>query len=316
MSATKSTIVQLNQVGKTYQGFAALQGVNLNLAAGEVLGLFGHNGAGKTTLMKLILGLISADSGRVEVFGHDPSIRQGRQGKDNKQQIGFLPENVSFYEQLSGLEVLTYFARLKGYRKADALDLLAKVGLSDAQLRPVKTYSKGMRQRLGLAQAFIGQPKLLLLDEPTVGLDPIATSEFYQQVDELKSQGCAVILCSHVLPGVERHINRAMILSGGQVKAVGTLAELGEQAKLPVMIEARGLNGALAQDAQLQGFVVPHDLGQSGWLQVPAEQKLAVIKQLVNQPNLQDLYVQPPNLEQLYRYFLALEPSSSSDKEQ
>ena len=203
----------------------------MNLNEGEVLGLFGHNGAGKTTMMKLILGVISPSRGKVEVMGMAPDSKEAWHCRS---KVGYLPENVSFYDQLTGFEVLTYFAKLKGFTnqaaKKQVTDLLEQVGITHAMKRQVKTYSKGMRQRLGLAQAFIGQPKLLLLDEPTVGLDPIATRDFYNTVDQLKSNGSSVILCSHVLPGVEQHIDRAMIMSTGQLLAMGTLSELRQQA--------------------------------------------------------------------------------------
>jgi Cu-processing system ATP-binding protein len=172
--------------------------------------------------------------------------------------------------------------------------------------RPVKTYSKGMRQRLGLAQAFIGKPKLLLLDEPTVGLDPIATAEFYQTVDQLKSNGSSVILCSHVLPGVEQHIDRAMIMSSGHILAMGTLAQLREKAALPVLIKPKGLNGSLYENQHFQAFLQADK--QS--LAIPETEKLAVLKQLLNDDNLTDIKVESADLEQLYQYYLKKNPNS------
>nr|BFE97424.1 hypothetical protein GCM10020185_79600 [Pseudomonas brassicacearum subsp. brassicacearum] len=176
-------VVEIEGVSQYYGDVAVLRGLDLNLAQGEVLGLFGHNGAGKTTTMKLILGLLRASEGQVRVFGRapsDPSVRQ---------MLGYLPENVMFYPQLSGLETLRHFARLKGATPEQVQRLLEEVGLAGAATRRVKTYSKGMRQRLGLAQALLGQPRLLLLDEPTVGLDPIATQDLYQLLDRLRWQG-------------------------------------------------------------------------------------------------------------------------------
>jgi Cu-processing system ATP-binding protein len=173
--------------------------------------------------------------------------------------------------------------------------------------RQVKTYSKGMRQRLGLAQAFIGEPKLLLLDEPTVGLDPIATRDFYKTVDQLKSNGSSVILCSHVLPGVEQHIDRAMILSSGKLLAVGTLSELRQQAALPVVIKPisfkeGGLNGAVVQNTKLNSFL-SNDCQNT--LMVPEHEKLSVLRQLLSLNGLDDIHVESANLEQLYQLFLA-----------
>lgn len=289
-------VILLEQVNKNYQQLAALQNINLKLAAGEVLGLFGHNGAGKTTMMKLILGIVKAGSGKVSVFGVDP---QNKKAWNSRKKIGYLPENVSFYDQLSGFEVLTYFARLKSADKKQVAELLAKVGLSFAENRPVKTYSKGMRQRLGLAQAFLGDPKLLLLDEPTVGLDPIATKEFYSSVDQLRSNGASIILCSHILPGIEQHIDRAMILSGGKSVAIGTLSKLRNIAKLPVSIKTRGINDALQNHKNLAGFMVKPNL-----LHVPESEKINVIRELMTFKKLTDLQIETPSLAQIYHYFL------------
>lgn len=293
-----SPLVSLVEAGKTYGQLEVLNSITMSLNEGEVLGLFGHNGAGKTTMMKLILGVISPSTGKVEVMGMAPDSKEAWHCRS---KVGYLPENVSFYEQLSGLEVLTYFAKLKGFSKKQAIDLLEQVGITYAMKRQVKTYSKGMRQRLGLAQAFIGEPKLLLLDEPTVGLDPIATRDFYKTVDQLKSNGSSVILCSHVLPGVEQHIDRAMILSTGQLLAMGTLSELRQQADLPVVIKPSGLNGSVAQDLKLNTFLTNRC---QNTLLVPEQEKLAVLKQLLNLEGLDDIHVESANLEQVYQHFL------------
>ncbi|AAZ24223.1 ABC transporter ATP-binding protein [Colwellia psychrerythraea] len=291
-------LVSLTDAGISYQQLDALKSVTMHLNQGEVLGLFGHNGAGKTTMMKLILGVISPSRGTVEVMGMAPDSKEAWHCRS---KVGYLPENVSFYEQLTGLEVLTYFAKLKGFNKKQAIDLLEQVGITHAMKRQVKTYSKGMRQRLGLAQAFIGEPKLLLLDEPTVGLDPIATRDFYKTVDQLKSNGSSVILCSHVLPGVEQHIDRAMILSTGELLAMGTLAQLRQQAALPVTIKPFGLNGTVANDSKLKGFLTA---SCPNTLLVPEQEKMKVLKQLLSHEGLDDLQVDTANLEQVYQHFL------------
>lgn len=297
-------LISLQSVGKKYQQLAALESVTMSLNQGEVLGLFGHNGAGKTTMMKLILGVISPSSGSVEVMGMAPDSKEAWH---SRTKIGYLPENVSFYEQLTGLEVLTYFAKLKGFNKKTAIALLEQVGITHAMKRQVKTYSKGMRQRLGLAQAFIGEPKLLLLDEPTVGLDPIATADFYRTVDQLKTNGSSIILCSHVLPGVEQHIDRAMILSAGKVLASGTLSELRQNANLPVRIKPKGLNGAVSTDPKLNQFLTGGIDQQT--LFVPEQDKLATLKQLLSYDAMDDIQVEPANLEQLYQHYLTQQTS-------
>ena len=301
-----SPLITLNNVSKHYRQLDALTSVSMSLNQGEVLGLFGHNGAGKTTMMKLILGVISPSQGEVIVMGGAPDSKEAWH---LREKIGYLPENVSFYEQLTGLEVLTYFTKLKGFSGKDAkkyaISLLEQVGVAHAMKRQVKTYSKGMRQRLGLAQAFIGKPKLLLLDEPTVGLDPIATADFYKTVDQLKIQGTSVILCSHVLPGVEQHIDRALILSSGKVLSMGTLAELRNKANLPVAIKPSGLNGAVLEDIKLNGFFCKN----TNSLKVPENKKMTVLKQLLSYDNLADIEVETASLERLYQYYLNLDPS-------
>jgi len=299
----QTPILSLNKAGKEYKKVHALKSINLELQQGEVLGLFGHNGAGKTTMMKLILGVISPTHGSVNVMGMAPDSKEAW---NIRKKVGYLPENVSFYDQLTGLEVINYFAKLKGFfnktGKNQTTDLLEQVGITHAMNRPVKTYSKGMRQRLGLAQAFIGQPKLLLLDEPTVGLDPIATQDFYNSVDQLKAQGSSIILCSHVLPGVERHIDRAMILSSGNMITTGTLSELRTQANLPISISPHGINGFASIDDKLKHFLSP----DQNTLLVPEQEKLSVLKQLINLENLTDISVESASLEKLYQYYLTL----------
>jgi Cu-processing system ATP-binding protein len=301
---SEKPLVRLTGVGKQYPKLTALESVDMQLGQGEVLGLFGHNCAGKTTMMKLILGVISPSHGKVEVMGVAPDSKEAWH---MRSKIGYLPENVSFYEQLTGLEVLSYFTKLKGFSnkesKSHAVALLEQVGVAHAMKRQVKTYSKGMRQRLGLAQAFIGQPKLLLLDEPTVGLDPIATADFYKTVDELKSQGTSVILCSHVLPGVEQHIDRAMILSSGKMLAMGTLEELRHAADLPVEIKVQGLNGSLREDSQLVKYLLDNKNGDL--LTVPEKDKLATLRQLLAYESVQDISVDSANLEQVYQHYLS-----------
>lgn len=290
-------LVSLTNVSKRYKKLDALQAVNMTLNPGEVLGLFGHNGAGKTTMMKLILGVISPNEGEIKVMGTAPDSKEAWH---MRAKMGYLPENVSFYEQLTGLEVLTYFAKLKGFGKKHAIELLEQVGVAHAMKRQVKTYSKGMRQRLGLAQAFIGQPKLLLLDEPTVGLDPIATADFYQTVDQLKTQGTSVILCSHVLPGVEQHIDRAMIMSAGKVLAMGSLTELRQQASLPVVIKPTGLNGSLSENSEFAAYLCK----QSNTLKVPEHEKIKTLRSLLSDEAMSDVQVESANLEQVYQYYL------------
>ena len=295
-------VIALEKVAVRYGRVHAIEELDLRLAEGETLGLLGHNGAGKTTTIKLILGIIEATCGSVRVFGHAPHERAF---DDLRFHVGYLPENVSFYDQMTGREVLHYFARLKRAAKAQANALLEQVGLGEAADRRVKTYSKGMRQRLGLAQALLGEPRLLLLDEPTVGLDPIATRDFYATIDDLRRKGVSAILCSHVLPGIERHIDRVAILGNGRLLATGTLPELRAAAGLPLTVRARctpGQNGFERRFLE-QGLHGRRIDGDTLELDVATETKMEAMRALLADPGVCDIEVEPPSLERIYAHF-------------
>lgn len=294
-------VVQIEGVERRFGSVRALHAINLAVQGGEVIGLLGHNGAGKSTLMKIVLGVLAPDAGRVSVLGHDP---RGPRARELRMQLGYLPENVSFYDNLSGREVLTYFARLKRVAVHRVDPLLEAVGLGAAADRRVRTYSKGMRQRLGLAQALLGQPRLLLLDEPTVGLDPMAVRDVYAMIDVLRGEGTSVILSSHVLAGIERYLNRVVILRQGQLLAAGTIDALQQQAGLPLRIRVRGegLNGTLP--ARLAGPDVGIEDDGAGAIRVsiPSAQKLDVLRTLLAEPGIDDVSIEAPDLETLYAH--------------
>lgn len=293
-------IVELKNISKSFNKLSVLKDIDLDLVQGEVLGLFGHNGAGKTTMMKIILGLLEPDSGDIKVFGQNPYFSNFNH---HRYQLGFLPENLSFYQQLSGREVLQFFAKLKKVSSNRCLELLRQVGLWEARSRKVKTYSKGMKQRLGLAQALLTEPSLLILDEPTVGLDPIATQEFYLIVDTLRSNGCSIILCSHILAGVEKHIDKAAILSQGEFRAYGSIEALRKQTSLETLVMFSGCFDIDDLSKKL-GIVINTTDNGSFVLKVDDQKKLQTMQILMAQPGIQDLDTRPAGLEQIYRYFI------------
>ena len=223
----------LQSVGKRYGALTALTAVSLEGLPGECLALVGHNGAGKTTLMKLLLGLVRPSEGTVLTLGADPTSAAGDQARF---QLGFLPETIAFDAAMTGREVLAFYARLKRLAPSTAEPLLERVGLAAAAGRRVGTYSKGMRQRLGLAQALLGRPRLLLLDEPTTGLDPELRRSFYELIGELTRDGVTVLLSSHALSEMEARTDRVAILERGRLIACGSLADLRRQARLPVQV--------------------------------------------------------------------------------
>lgn len=295
-------VIKFHEVTQRHGALTRLDALSFQVTRGEVLALLGHNGAGKTTTMHLILGLLSPSAGQVAVLGGAPDSRHAA---TLRQRLGYLPENVSFYEALSGHEVLDYFARLKRADRQQVSTLLEKVGLGHAAQQRVKTYSKGMRQRLGLAQALLGEPSLLLLDEPTTGLDPAATRDFYATLGELQGRGGTVVLSSHVLPGVEPYIDRALILGGGRQLALGSIHALRQRAAQPLIIKVRG---RLESDAWHACVSHPHytRLAQTAGeatLAVPEAAKLDALRGLTQLPGIEDIAVEPPTLEHLYQHF-------------
>ncbi|MBL6954610.1 MAG: ABC transporter ATP-binding protein [Alphaproteobacteria bacterium] len=298
---TIENVLSLKAITKTYGGVRTLDGIDLELQPGETLGLIGHNGAGKTTLMKIILGLIRPSSGQINVFGQDPA---GRNHGNVARQFGFLPEAVSFSGAMTGLEVLKFYSRLKNIDVAQCPDRLAAVGLADAARQRVKTYSKGMRQRLGLAQALLGEPALLLLDEPTTGLDPDFTRTFYRLIDERRAAGAAIILSSHALAELEPHVDRLLVLQHGQCIAQGDMAELRAQTGLPVRIRVSGGSGAVREELAALTDVKSNRInGRTVEFICAPEQKMELIELLSRAQGVEDLQIELPNLDRIYSHY-------------
>ena len=202
----------------------AVSDVDLTIRRGEVFGLLGPNGSGKSTTIKIILGLLHATRGRAVVFGHPP------EDVDIKKRVGFLPEESYLYRFLNPRETLDYYGRLfhqNAAQRRKRIDmLLDMVGLTHAQRRPVGEFSKGMQRKVGLAQALINDPEVLILDEPTTGMDPLATADVKRLIHTLKQRGKTVLLCSHLLADVEDVCDRVAIMFGGKVRQEGTVDEL------------------------------------------------------------------------------------------
>ena len=206
------------------RGIVAVKDLNLRIEPGEVYGLLGPNGSGKSTTLKIILGLVSPTRGRTEIFGRDSRLVESREA------VGFLPENPYFYKYLTGEETLRFFGRLCGLRGAplkERIDeLLDLVGLTKARKRRLATYSKGMLQRIGLAQALIHDPRLVVLDEPTAGVDPAGSREIRDLILDLKRRGITVLLSSHLLAQAQEICDRVAILADGVLVREGHLQEL------------------------------------------------------------------------------------------
>jgi ABC-2 type transport system ATP-binding protein len=202
----------------------AVDDVSITIAPGEVYGLIGPNGSGKSTTMKALLGLVAPNAGTCSIFGND-SLKV-----DSRQDVGFLPENPYFYKHLSGAETLRFYGKLCGLRGASleqkVNELLDLVDLTGARDRRLGGYSKGMLQRIGLAQALVQEPRLVILDEPTAGVDPIGSRQIRDLIFALKSRGITVFLCSHLLEQVQEVCDRVGIIYRGRMVKEGPLDEL------------------------------------------------------------------------------------------
>src|SRR5271156_2328 len=231
----------------------ALDHLDLQIKPGEVFGLLGPNGSGKSTTLKLLLGLIVPSDGEARVFGLPP------ESLDDRQRVGFLPENPYFYSFLNGDETLRFYGKLTGMSGAKLEqrieELIELVGLQNGRERPLRSYSKGMLQRIGLAQAMIHDPDLLFLDEPTAGVDPLGSSPIRDLILKLKKMGKTVIFSSHLLEQVQEVADRVAIFSLGKKVLEGSIDELlteneGVQINIPVDLTAeqqRRLRQAIAQ---------------------------------------------------------------------
>ncbi|MDR3374069.1 MAG: ABC transporter ATP-binding protein [Ancalomicrobiaceae bacterium] len=291
--AAGAPTVTLSGISRRYGRQLAVDGVDLTLLPGECVGLVGHNGAGKSTLIKLMLGLVAPTAGRIRVLGAEPGSRAAALAR---AEIGYLPENVALSPSLTGAETLAFYARLKRQPVQANSGLLDRVGLIDARNRRVGTYSKGMRQRLGLAQAMLGRPRLMLLDEPTTGLDPELRHAFYEILGELRRDGATVLLSSHALAELEGQVDRVVVMNRGRKVADGTLGLLRQLAAMRPRIRLRRR---------------PHDgYDWSGWSEGPGglieiecgeEMLTDTLRQLPS--DARDIEIVRPSLDDLYASF-------------
>lgn len=289
------TILTLSGLTKRYAHETALDTVDLDIAAGERVALLGHNGAGKSTLMKLVLGLSPASGGRIEVAGHAP-------GSDGARALtAYLPENVAFHPSLTGREQIRHFLRLRGGDPRGGNALLERVGLAEAAGRRIETYSKGMRQRVGLAQALIGSPRLMMLDEPTSGLDPVSRREFYALLDDLAATGTAILLSSHALSEIETKTDRIVILSEGRKVAEGPLEALRARAALPLTVRLRAREGRGAELAA--DFPEALQVAEILTLTCPQSDKLALMNRISGATDrLADFDFMQPTLDDIFAH--------------
>ena len=222
-------VITARGLTKRYRRTTVIDAIDFDVAKGEIFGLLGPNGAGKTTTILMMLGLTDVTAGEVRVLGHDPV----RQPLAVKRRVGYLPDSVGFYDYLTAAENLVYTARLMGFAPAERArritEALSRVQLGDVANKPVRTFSRGMRQRLGLAEIVMKGAEIAILDEPTSGLDPQATVDFLALIEQLKHEGVTILLSSHLLDQVQRVCDRVALFQAGRIVLQGTVPELAKE---------------------------------------------------------------------------------------
>lgn len=244
-SAAAAAVIRARALTKAYGGIVAVDHLNLDVHAGEVFGLLGPNGAGKTTTILMLLGLSEPSEGHAEVAGYDPT----RHPLEVKRRVGYLPDEVGFYGSLTGRQNLRYTARLNRLdprvTEARLQELLDQVGLRDVADRAVDGYSRGMRQRLGLADALVKDPSVVVLDEPTTAIDPAGVTEVLALIRSIaRDRGAAVLISSHLLHQVQQICDRVAIFVSGRIVAQGTMRRLAEQLASDRLQVEVGLEGS------------------------------------------------------------------------
>jgi len=294
-------MIELIDITKKFGEILAVDSVSLKIREGEMLGLVGPNGSGKSTLLRMLLGISRPTSGRLLVKNEQLTERGW---KELRRSIGYMPERVSFYDNLTGRETYSLFARVKGGDPRSATEILKKVGLENAADRKVGGYSKGMRQRLNLAQALSNDPTLLVLDEPSSGLDPVGTREFYGIIDDIRTRKkLTVILSSHILAEIEDRIDRVAVMKNGSLKAMGSLEELYTSLNLPLKItlSVNGTGAAIAEVLRTAGAVDVVYKNDRIDADIPRMDKIKILSALMERKEgVKDLSIREPNLEEVF----------------
>jgi len=301
-------VIEARGLLKLYGKARAVDAIDLDIRRGEIFGLLGPNGAGKTTTILMMLGLTETSGGAVSVLGFNPV----RQPLEVKRRVGYLPDAVGFYDHLTARENLYYTARLLEIPRreisARIMEAMKAVNLDDVVDKRVATYSRGMRQRLGIAEIVMKRAEVAILDEPTSGLDPHATHELLEMIRGLKKAGVAVLLSSHLLDRVQSVCDRVALFNKGKIALMGTVVELANQvlgAGHPLLVEASGIDVAAALKG-IEGVQQVVDAGQGAWRVVAdRDVRAAAAQRIVGAGgSLTRLAELQPSLEEVYtRYF-------------
>jgi ABC-2 type transport system ATP-binding protein len=303
------TVIEASGLTKRYGAATAVDGVSFTINRGEIFGLLGPNGAGKTTTILMMLGLTEVTGGTVRVMGYDP-VREPLQVK---RLVGYLPDTVGFYDHMTAADNLRYTAGLIGIpvaeRDARIASALDRVGLADVRNKRVGAFSRGMRQRLGLAEILMKQVSIAILDEPTSGLDPHATAELLEMIRALKREGVAVLVSSHLLERVQSICDRVALFHAGRIALLGTVPELARQVLgggYTVEVEADGGQSLADKLAAVPGVRSVEQPGPGRYrLLAEGDMRPQAAAAVVNAGGqLRHLSVEAPSLDAIYnRYF-------------
>ena len=302
-------VVETSNLTKTYDGFTAVDGLNLQIEEGEIFGFLGPNGAGKTTTILMLLGLTEPSSGTARVCGYDPT----REPLRVKRIVGYLPERVGFYEDLTPRQNLRYTAELNNLPREEAekkiTDLLATVGLSEVADQEVSKLSRGMKQRLGIADIWVKQPKLAFLDEATTGIDPEGIDDILKLIVSMAKRKITVIFCSHQLHQVQKICTRVGILARGRLVADGSIDRLGGEAtgggRYRVEAEVAQANPELVDSIkQVKGVLAVEGSGNSLFVSCNKDLRGQIAKVIVDSGSLLvGMKIEEYSLEKIYKKY-------------
>jgi len=295
-------VLSVEQLFKKYKDRYAVNGISFQVRAGTCFGLLGPNGAGKSTIMKMISGIIQADQGKISLMDATEALHRGAIGK----YVGYVPQDITLYEQLSAYQNLEFFGTMYGQRGNELKErietVLNQVGLSDRAGDPIATYSGGMKRRINIAAALLHKPKLVVLDEPTVGIDPQSRNHIFELIRKMKREGTTIIYSTHYMEEAEALCDELAIIDHGKVIASGSVNDvMGRHARPVVYVEADGWNEQMllssASNVQVQAQ-------GNGWL-IESENALQLIHDLSDHflqsgQRVQALELQQPSLETVF----------------
>lgn len=298
-----NTILEVKKAQKLYGKFQAVKDVDLKIEKGKIYAILGHNGAGKSTLIKMILGLVKPSAGNIEIEG----LSYEDKNREIKKKIGYLPERMNFYDNLTAWETIIFYAKLKGVSQKRCDEVLEQVGLSEVKHRRVGAFSKGMQQRLGLAQAIIHKPNLLVLDEPTTGLDPIGILELKEMIKNWNQEGTTILFSSHNLYDVEEVAQLIGIMHQGELVAQGSLQKLQEQLSLPTKLKIRLANSPTDLSQRLTRKKIANFKLEGNTLIVycSGDRKINVFEVLIKEGiNILNFSLEEPSLSIIYQHIM------------